>query len=579
MSTERRDPIPFVIVLFALLSYGRVWSLHDGIWDDNTWLTSIYATTSLHEFLDTGFVELRRELLGAFLYYFLSLHRTTDFFYALLHSINLLTLILSPLFLYHLVKRLFPDSPRLAALTALCWVSFPLDHTLPYISSINYRIGMTLTLASLYLTHLATDSQRRPLWPLVAALLTAGLSQYLFLEPTITMEPGRALIVWLSLVRSGTSAALPLSTLLSKIWPFWVLTLPLIGYKLLYRPYGMYEGVYPSDPLFFLHPRQILDSFHAIVAFERRELGFAFALDNTWAMVLGAVAFSALILLFIHLESGLTKTNEPWALAPKDGLRPSAWAGHPTQELLLGATLLFPPASIFLYAHLPFVGEQHNTHAALLQIGFSLLLGTGLTMAHAILVAQKKTLAVTLSLSVLFGSGVVFNNKYLDMYFHSWQEQSRFLDAFLRRFPSLAEGAVLLLDVRDEAFFSDLRNPIDFEFPLNLLYAESTDPKGFRRRFVSTPGELQSVGVSTDPSRNDAEIFLTRRTHWGTEVLGMAHLIVVRYRKGRLLVNGEILQEAPDVDYRGWLANAFPTLPSPRPSVLRDRVEGLERYR
>ncbi len=577
MSIERRDPIPFILPLLALLSYGRVWYLHDGIWDDNTWLASIYATGSLREFLNTGFVELRRELLGAFLYYFLSLHKTTDFFYPLLHSVNLLTQILSPLLLYHLLKSLFPERPMLATVSAFCWVSFPLDHTLPYISSINYRIGMSLTLASLYYTHQAFNAHRQSLRSLIAALLTAALSQYVFLEPTITMEPGRAIIAWLSLVRGGATVARALPILISKIWPFWAITLSLIGYKLLFKPYGMYEGVYPSDPLFFLHPKQILDSLHAIVAFERRELGRAFLLDNTWAIILGVFAFSLVAALFAHLQAGSKQAYVPSSEVDRDGLRPSARPETPTLPLFLGAGLLVFPVAMFSYAHLPFTGEQHNTHAALLQIGFSLLFGTGLSFIHDLLAARKKTLAVGLSLSLLFGSGVAFNNKYLDLYFHSWQEQSKFLKAFLSRFPSLPGDAVLLLDVRDEAFFSDLRNPIDFEYPLNLLYAESTDPSAFRRRLVSTPDELRSSGVAFDANRSDVGTLLTRRTHWGDETLRSDRLIVAWYRKGTLLVNQEILLAAPDTEYRAWLSREFPVLPASGRHVWRERVEGIQR--
>ncbi len=572
-----RDHTPFLIVALALLSFGRIWWIRDGIWDDNTWLASIYSTGSLQEFLNAGFVELRRELLGIFFFYFLSLHKTTGYFYPLLHAINLLTQILCPLFLYYLVRDLFPDKPLLAAVTALCWVVFPLDHTLPYISSINYRLGMTLSLASLLCTERAVTAKQLRLPPLLLALLAAGFSQYVFLEPTIALEPGRALVVWMALSRRAPSQPIGVSAVALRMLPFVLLTTPVMLHKLLYKPFGLYEGIYPSDPLFFIHPKQMMESLQAILSFERRELGRAFKLDNFWAIVLGAVAAT---LSFAALRT----PSPPASGGSRDReMSMNRWERVTgffreccSAPLILGTVFFVFPASLFFYAHLPFVGEQHNTHAALLQVGFALLAGSAMWLGCHLAVLRTTPAVVSLALALLFGSGVCFNNKYLDLYFDSWREQSVFLNSFLARFPSLPDRAVLFLDVRDNAIFSDLRNPIDFEFPINLLYATSTDPKQFRRFLVSTPDEYRSSHSTPDTWNTPGDILIDRRTRWGTEILKTEHVIVIQYRDGRLLVSREILLREPDIHYSTWLKDDdFPSLPLPSRYVLRKKVEGL----
>jgi hypothetical protein len=562
----RRDPFPFVIGIIALLSSGRVWLLQDGIWDDNTWLFSIYSTSTLREFLDTGFSELRREPLGAFFYYFMSLHKTTGWFYPILHFTNLATQILCPITLYHLIKNLFCDRPRIAIFVALSLVTFPLNHTLPYISALNYRIGMTLSLLSLLSTERALTTERFKSLYLSLALLSAGLSQYVFLESTVAFEPARLLIIWLILSRSACPFPFSLVAPLLRWLPFVLLTLPLVYHKLRYRPYGMYASGYPTDPLFFLNIRYVLNNLLAIITVERRELAHAITLENAWAIALWLCATGILFFVFRKMLSR-NRSNEP--IVHSRGL--DAFKAVLDQDrfasrnmILLGITFFIPPALLFMYTHLPFVGEQHNTHASLIQLGAACIFGTVFYLLYRLSSYLKRTFLVGLSLALLLGEGVFDNNKYLDLYRHSWEEQSRFLNAFLDRFPGLPDRAIFLVDVQTSALFSDLRNPIDFEFPLNLLYATTPGPADFRRYLAITLEDYRTLPPN--------QTVIARQTHWGTETLKTDEVIVVWYRNGELLINREILQRDPDIEYKAWLDRDFPKLPPPSQYVFREKM-------
>ena len=83
------DYLLLFIVFLSVMSFARMWFLHDIYEDDNCWLISIYTGNNLREFLDTGFTELRREPMGTFLYYFFRLHRTLDSVFLVWQSVNI----------------------------------------------------------------------------------------------------------------------------------------------------------------------------------------------------------------------------------------------------------------------------------------------------------------------------------------------------------------------------------------------------------------------------------------------------------------------------------------------------------
>src|SRR4030066_2442096 len=96
-----------VIAAIAIISYGRIYFFNDIVWDDNCWLLAAYASSNLEQFLNTGFYELRRVPMGAFLYYLFSLHKTTNHPYLIWHTINIIVQVITPVFLYLFIKGLF----------------------------------------------------------------------------------------------------------------------------------------------------------------------------------------------------------------------------------------------------------------------------------------------------------------------------------------------------------------------------------------------------------------------------------------------------------------------------------------
>lgn len=519
-STHGHDPLPVIIGLIALLSSGRVWSLQDGIWDDNTWLFSIYFTDNLQGYLNTGFVEMRRELLGTFFYYFFLLHKHTDFFYPVLHAINLTSQVMCPIMLYWLIRSLFENRRPLAFLIAMSMIAFPLDHTLSYVSAVNYRISLLLSLFSLFATERALNGGQIRYAHFAVALITAGLSYYVFLEARVALEPARLLIIRLALSRTASARAATLATALRYWLPFVLLALLLAYYKHAYKPYGLYEGVYSFDPFFFVNVNAVLGNLKDIWNYHWREFAQARLLPNHLAAVLGLGAAGLSLVALRHLSPFLHSGKA--GASPRHGSLTNILDGEwpvVRTSLLLGAAFFVPPAALSMYAHLPFVGDQHNTHASLIQIGAACILGTACYLPYHMSAHMKRPLLVSTCLALLLGTGVFFNNKYLDLYAHSWDEQSRFLNVFLKRFPSLPDHAIFFFDVRTNALFSDLRNPIDFEFPLSLLYATSTDSKNFRRYLASTLEEYRSYHPAEDRWTNPNSAAVTRRTRWGTETL------------------------------------------------------------
>jgi len=544
-------------LLFAVLEFGRVSFIRDGIWDDNCWLLSAYASDNLWQFLNTGFVEARRVPFGAFLYGLFGLHRDTEFFYPAWHALTLATLAIPPFLLYLLLRELFPAKQGLALLSALAFVVFPLDYTSPYASGINYRLGLLFGLASLYLTVISVSPQRcRPVG-LVAALFSAAVSYYVFMEAAVALEPARLyLIAWRRHDPAVSRQTWARRTLTVAAW-FALVAAPLVIYKLAFKTYGIYAGIYGFDPAFLLRFWDIAKAAghfafsHWIILARHPDI----ATGATYAAgALGTLA--AFVLLRRGLATGALKEpaethrrREPWHF------------------LALTLLLALPPVLLFHAFSRPISWGMNSTHAVLSQAGYAMLLGIAL---HAGLRRGGRRPWVVALLSLWVGAGVFFANLNTDQYRESWTQQSRFWRAFMDRFPALPERAAFFFDVQDGALYSDLVIYYDFELQFNLLYADSRDPSRFRRYPVYTMEELKLSG--TNPSSGMTPI--VRTTHLGQETLDPRQFVVVRYRDGRLLVNGEIVHEIPDISYRSWADKPAPVLPQRIADYpLREKLE------
>lgn len=536
-----------LIVLTAILSYGRTWLIQDVIWDDNCWLLSAYATDSLRAFLETGFVELRREAMGTVLYYLFSLHKSDNNFYLVWHSLNALTLITTPLLLYFLVRNLFHGSSLLACFAAISLIVFPLDYTLPYASAINYRLGFLLGMASLLLTERAlhkTDAAPG----LLAASLISGVTAYLvFIEGAVAFEPARALIIGYLLHERGLRHRALYSRVLIFWAPFLVFAVVFVGYKLFFKTHGIYAQIYEPNVAALFHWKDLAKTAGHLLFYQ-------------WFILLREARFFSPMSYLLGAAGTLLYLAVLWGRVTQKGeLSQSESMGrHSTQTLTpynarfavaLAAALILPQALMFLLFSRPFSWGMNSSHAILAQAGYAVAGGFLLTLT---VTRTSPRHGLRLLYAVAIGAGIFMNNANLDMYFESWKAQTQFWDRFRERFPTLPNHATFFFDVQDERLYTDLRNYYDFEFQINHLYDTGGSPSHFRKYKAYTITELYETPRHAPASLIQAAT-IERNTHLVKDFLDPRSFIVVHYRRGKILVGEDILREYPDVVYRPWI--------------------------
>jgi hypothetical protein len=557
--------ISLYLLLLALVCSARVLFFHDIFWDDNCWLQAIYSGDSLREFLDTGFNEMRRVPLGVFLYYFFDLHKLTDHAPLIWQAFNLAMQIGAPLLLYRFVTHLSSGNRTLGAAAAAFMIVLPLDHTLPYLSAINYRVGLLLSILSLLLSDRAMTGNKTD-WRLLALSLVAGMtSLYVFTESAIALEPARALLFWYRLRGRGLAMRASLLRAAQYSAGFVAFTLPLIAYKMLYRPYGMYEGIYKSDIWGLLHWKE-----HARLAFiSLRGLWIklwqlnALATVTTILLAVLATIFAFVVLRRIRAAKLPTKKHPDF--------QPHVFVA------LLGLAILLLQHFMFAFAGRPLALGADSSHAALMQIGYAMIGGAVVLYILSRVKPAAKTISAAI-LAAVVGAGVFFSNLNLDLFVYGSIRQSAFWTVFTARFPNLPPNAVLFVDAVDAIdlptyYTSDTDNTYDLELYVNLLYATTTDPREFRRyRMLSIDDEFRDW-YRQNPTDIEALKPVTRMSHFGRDNIDPRDLIVIRYRNGELLVNDEIVKRYPNEPYAAWArGKPAPILPPEAEYPLRLRA-------
>lgn len=553
MKDTRSLLLPSAIGLLAVLSFWKVWLIRDVIWDDNPWLLSVYATSSLSEFLDTGPNQFRRPILGTFMYYLYLLHKTTDVFHPVWHMLTLTAEVASPILLFYIVRSLSPRRPALAFFTAAAFVLFHLDHTLAYVSAIHYRLGQASALGSIYLTILSIESSAGVRWPAyVAALLLALIAHSILIEPAISLEPGRIAIIGWLFYAAGLRGAGFARRLAGYGAPFLIAILPLAIYKILHKPYGLYAGTYPTNPFFFLNWNKNLDElWHLLVRDWLTLLKDARHTDMAgyvaWALTLALLIIVVRKVLVANNHASLpthaaSQTN---STTPRPGLR---------HALVLGFVFLLPAIWLIQYAGLDTMlfWSQDNAHAVFMQPGYALILGAVFTRLHENATSNPKRWKLLL-LALPLSLGALINNNCLDLFRNSWHRQTIFWQAFVQRFPTLPERADFLFDIRGQGTLSDLRNHYDHEIWLNLLYSRATEAVDFKRYRVVTLEEFGKFAKKT-PGWHTGKRKIERLTQLGHETIDTGRLVAVLYAGNRLFVGREILERfGEQVPYWPWL--------------------------
>lgn len=539
------------IILLSIVCYARIYLVELTFWDDNCWLYSFYNSTNIDDFLNAGFRDLRRTPIGIFIYYLVSLHKETNVFYPLFYTFTILIQIGTALFIYFLSRNVF-RSVHLSFLVALIALLYPIDTTTPIFTVLPYRVGLLLSIISLYATAEAIREKIR--WGAIAvSLLCAVLAQYIFVEGAVALEPARMLIIWHLLSEREKNVGRLRGTFFVIAGLFLLVAIPLVYYKLMYKPYGVYGGTYKSDPLFLLkwrmHRRAVVSLFFVNWAvFSKYLLQLRDAL-SPWSVVLGLAGALGGYCGLVRLQPkmGDWASGQCLTSALVEQLRQNRFV------FILGLAFYIPPVLMYEFAGRVVFSGVDSRHGTLLVIGFALIWGG---LFYALYAAMQSTrLRVKLAhalVAAFIGFGVFYHNVNHDLYLASQREQKKFWRSFTDRFPTLPDKSAFLFDVELPTYLYDqpFGTTFGIELYLNLLYAKSVEVNGFKN-YIAAP-----ISFITR-FKNLQTVFAQR--HPGTGHLFGNHesLYIVKYHNGKILVNNEIFASDQYIPYKCLLDKEF----------------------
>lgn len=575
----------FFIAILALLNSGKIIFARDIYWDDNCWFLSLYSGRNLHEFLSTGLYELRRVPQGTLMYYFFSLHKNTDYFYLVGHSVNLLTQVLTPCVLFLFVRNLFKQETLPAVLIAAVSIMYPIDMTLPIFSNSNYRVSLLLTTISFYLTERALRMDIKWSLLVLAAALSAWV-QCFMLEAMVAFEPARVFLIGYLFSQKGLDRKTTIKKTAIFSIPFLIPLVPVVYYKLHYKPYGVYEKIYPPDPLFFLRWKLhlgmikhfLLTNWGYLIKKSIMYPGKYMQQMMIWSLGLSCVGavLSYSVLKKLPLNEFIRSTGERFG----ESFR-KQW--HSKKSLLLlGLLFLVPPVVMYeLFGRVPIPGLE-SRHGIGIQTGFAFVWGLSLYFFLRVICSTRRIGIILIS--SLIALGVFFNNVNLDIAYDAERKQADFWKAFTRRFPTLPEQATFLF-VLD--FFVSKENDApmwvshmefdqyyDIEFPLNMLYAKSRKEEEFLRYSAIPVRWWDKVGQilrNKDISKGKLEF---NTGHHGKRTINFENVIVIGYDGQNIQVNRENLERFGF--HSKIIDKDFPRLPkTPAQYPLRYKIRGF----
>ncbi len=550
----------WAIIALAILSFGRSIWLNDVAWDDNCWLLSYYSTDSLDGFLKTGFYELKRVPMGILYYYYYSLHKLTEHAHLVWNIFNLLIQVLSPLVLYRLAVNVFRGRTFAAFLIGVAFILCPIDMTLPYYANINYRLGTFFCILSFYLTERAISD--RISWKMLsAAIVSSAFPVYFLLETAITLEPARLLFIIFLLNKRYTGRSSIVYAILKTWTPFVLACIPLVIYKLLSKPYGIYANIYTMDPMFFMNLKM-----HAKI--------IRHFLFYDWFIYIKNIGHTGIITIITSLIV-FTAASVLYRIPTfRDYVKPAEdRVNYSVKGILFGLALIIPAVMMYEFAgRVPAPGME-GRHGTILQFGYAIAFGSLLYLLYVSLTARAMKRTAALSIILFLGTGVFFNNLNLDLFDLGQQYQQDFWKKFTKRFPVLPRKADFLIDAADGSPFynADLEAYYELEFPLNMLYARSSDPANFRRYRAYAISE----GIRGEWKSPDLKNF-SRMSHSGKDTFSPDKLIIIYYRGDNILVNNEILTSYPEAPYKMWLNRPAPEFSDIMPQYpLRQKLKAF----
>ncbi|MEW6386717.1 MAG: hypothetical protein AB1491_04285 [Thermodesulfobacteriota bacterium] len=621
------------IFLLAAFHYGRLFFLQDVFWDDCCWLTNVYASNSLTDFLNNGFRQLRRLPLGTFLYGIFSLHKIFDNYqitFFIWSMVSLLTQGMFALFLYLFVKDYFTDAGFPALLAAICFLSLFIDTTVPIFCNYVYRLGILLMIIAFWLISKGLSTPTRGNYLILLSLIITGCTAYVLMEGAVALEPARFFIISYYFYRQNSAIKSWLTRSIRIFLPFGVLYLPLIYYKLAFKPYAMYGETYKTDFFLLFDPRVYLDFILKLVSSNWLHLVNRLDYTSYWSWGLTLAAMGATWVFFLSRQKAQAGP-EYWPSPGRDLTVPEAlsrtWRSI-RPMFFLGLTALIPPMLLFLIfdKRIPMFGSM-SRHGIILEIGYPLLwssllclifsvlpriykrpatsmvvslilggvvfksalflkYGLPLRLFYSLIVAGlvyfiarlltrlRATSIAVLLLSLLVGWGVFFNNLLMDCYFTASENKIRFWQTFVQRFPTLPEKADFVLDGMPETPIGICSSAAEYvlEFPLNLLYATSPDPRKFRSYRILTIYNLASMKKFPEAG---SDTLFGREWFFGKDVYDTRRFIRLSYHHGKLLVNQEITARYPDVWFNDWGMVKLPEGWVRLPYIYRHKFKGF----
>jgi len=520
------------LLLLTFLCFGRLLFLGDINYDDNCWLLSIYTTTDLSAFLDTGFRELRRVPQGISLYTLLLPHTLVNNPFPLWQSLTILTELLSSLGIYLLLRSLPGNSSTAPFWAAVFFIIAPTETTQGIIHTSMYRVGTMLSIFSLYLTSVYMQTLKKGYFAAALALYTF-VSVFL-LEGAIALEPARFAMLAYLLAALGCSWRESAKRGAILMVPFVLVTVPIVLYKLLLKPFGIYAGTYQTSLWFIAEPSMWY-------RFLRH-----FLFDN-WAFLAKYMSGFPAWGLALGILGGLAAWHRVSPPPPsarsldRDG---GTRRGLPDFTIIFGVILLLFPALMYMYAgRVPTYGFD-SRHGIIMQPGNAVLLAGAFAWLYG---RYGKALFFKTATTVFIATGIFFCNVNIDQYFKTLSNKQRFWRAFSEKFPTLPPNADFVFDVSNPELLYRYYADYDFELPLNLLYSRTSE-RGKIRSYRAIPASE----FSPSPER-----FFTRLGHYGNDVFDTKSIIPVAFRNDRLYVGKETVA-LPGVSYSVLANNPIP---------------------
>jgi len=564
---SEHDYFPLFIGLIAIFSYIRVLFLNNIFWDDHCWLQSIYTSNDIFDFLNTGIIELRRVPQGIVLYPIWLLFKITDQAFTVVHLITITIQIITPVLLYLLIYKLFQNR-IVAFIIGSSLIIYPIDTTVPVITTLPYRLGLMFSVISFYLTQRALAEKIRWFY-IIIALLISVVSHFFLVESTIALEPARLFMIGLILHNKGYKKNEVIKTSLKCWLPFLLLCIPVVLYKLFYKPYGIYAGTYSTDILFFLKWKMHVHYLAMLFGGNWVYLLVKIKYLSSWSVISGLI-----VLLTTYFM--LKKYADKFGFAEFGHIYifscPEEKGGTTriSMIIMLGLLLLVPVFIMYEFASRELGVGFNSRHGCIMQFGNALIVGglICIIINKSFNTLKYKKQFITLLMAALLGLGTFFINLNLDQYFKIWEQEKQFYKAFMERFPALPKTSDFMFDIQIKIPLGYKYVSYNAEYPINMLYAESKKPEEFRRHKVTDwyyLNNYKKIGTTKYESLS----------HWGKDIFDTRELIVIRWQPGEFLVNREIVKKYQHLDYKYIADKDIPLIPSVSTYPLRDKMNSF----